>query len=110
MDKHMRKGPKVSRRSCWKHSQQYYTLLDFRDNSKKSQQAIPLWKGQTILDNLNMQASCMWLPGKFVNFEEQTVGFQGSSSLKIRILYKRKGNGFQCNVICNHGYTFSFWF
>ncbi len=110
MDKHMRKGPKVSRRSCWKHSQQYFTLLDFRDSPKKSQQANPLWKVQSLLNKLNKQASCIWLPGKFLAVTEQMIGYQGSLGLKIRISYKRKGNGFQWNAICNCGYTFSFWF
>jgi hypothetical protein len=94
MDKHVHMGCKVRGNCCWKHFGQYFTLLDFRDNSKESQQANPLWKVQTLLDKLNKQASSMWLPGKFVNIEEQTIDFQGSSSLKIRILYKHKGNGF----------------
>ncbi len=108
MDKHVRKGHKVSGKHCWKHFWQCFTLSDFRDNQKESQQANLLWKVQTLLDKLNQQASRMWLPGKFVDINEQTIGFQGSLGLKIRILYKRKGNGFQCNTICNCGYTFSF--
>jgi hypothetical protein len=110
MDKHVRKGHKVSGKHCWKHFRRYFTLLDFRDNLKKSQQANLLWKVQTLLDKLNEQLSPMWLPGKFVAINEQTIGFQGSSGLKIRISYKREGNGFQCNAICNCGYTFYFWF
>ena len=28
----------------------------------------------------------------------------------MRITYKREGDGFQCDAICDNGYTFSFWF
>jgi hypothetical protein len=52
----------------------------------------------------------MWVPGKFVAIDEQTIGFQGLSGLKVRITYKREGDGFQCNAICDRGYTYSFWF
>jgi hypothetical protein len=52
----------------------------------------------------------MWIPGKWVAIDEQTIGFQGASSMKLRISYKREGYGFQCDAICDRGYTFSFWF
>ncbi len=52
----------------------------------------------------------MWVPGKWLAIDEQTLGFQGASGMKLRISYKRKGDGFQCDAICDAGYTFSFWF
>ncbi len=30
--------------------------------------------------------------------------------MKLHILYKQKGDGFQCNAVCDCGYTCSFWF
>ncbi len=30
--------------------------------------------------------------------------------MKLRISYKCEGNGFQCNALCDGGYTFSFYF
>ena len=52
----------------------------------------------------------MWVPGKFLAIDEQTIGFQGTSGMKLRISYKREGDGFQCDAVCDRGYTFSFWF
>jgi hypothetical protein len=52
----------------------------------------------------------MWVPGKWVAINEQTLGFQGTSGMKLRISYKREGDGFQCDAICDGGYTYSFHF
>jgi hypothetical protein len=52
----------------------------------------------------------MWVPGKWVAIDEQPIGFQGASGMKLRISYKREGDGFQCDAICDRGYTYSFWF
>jgi hypothetical protein len=41
----------------------------------------------------------MWVPGKFVAIDKQTIGFQGASGMKLCISYKRGGDGFQCNVM-----------
>jgi hypothetical protein len=43
IDKHVGKGHKVSKKRCCKYFQGYFTLLDFHDNPKESQQANPLW-------------------------------------------------------------------
>ncbi len=112
MDKHVGhcKNHRASSKHCWKHFQRYFTLSDFCENPKESQQANPLWKVQTLIDELNKQASRMWVPGKFVAIDKQTINFQGSLGLKVRITYKGEGNGFQCNTVCNRGYMYSFWF
>ena len=112
MDKHVghRKRHRVSGQSRWKHFRRYFTLSDFRENPKDSQRTNLLWKVQTLLDELNAQASRMWVPGKFLAVDEQTIGFQGASGFKVRITYKREGDGFQCEAICDHGYTYAFWF
>jgi hypothetical protein len=78
MDKHVCMDSRVRGNHCWKHFWQYFTLLNFHDNSRASQQANLLQKVQTLLDKLNKQANGMWLPGMFTNIDEQTIGFQGS--------------------------------
>jgi hypothetical protein len=75
MDKHVghRKRHWVSSLRRWKHFRRYFTLSDFCENPKDSQQANLLWKVQTLLDELNVQASSMWVPGKFLAIDEQTI-------------------------------------
>ncbi len=86
----------------------YFTMANYCDNPKQKQQENPLWKVQELLDKLNKQAKDMWLPGKWVAINK--LGFQGAYSMKIRISYKIEGDGFQCDAVCNRGYTYSFWF
>ena len=52
----------------------------------------------------------MGITGRWASIDEQTLGFKGKHSMKLRISYKREGDGFQCNAVCDNGYTFSFWF
>jgi hypothetical protein len=59
---------------------------------------------------INDKAAKMWIPGKWLGIVEQTVVFQGWSRIKLRISYKNKDDGFQCDAVCNKGYTFLFFF
>ena len=45
-----------------------------------------------------------------MSIDEQTLGFKGKSGMKLRISYKREGDGFQCDAVCDRGYTFAFYF
>jgi hypothetical protein len=85
-------------------------LSDYRDSLSEKQKADPLWKVRELIDELNKQCKDMWIPGKWVAIGEQKIGFQGASSMKLRISYKREGDGFQCDALCDSGYTYSFWF
>ena len=69
-----------------------------------------MWKAQSLVDELNYRAIKHWVPGKWVAIDEQTIGFKGRSGMKLRISYKREGDGFQCDAICDEGYTYSFFF
>jgi hypothetical protein len=42
--------------------------------------------------------------------DEQMIGFQGRHVDKLRISYKNEGDGFQCDALCDEGYTYSFYF
>jgi hypothetical protein len=48
--------------------------------------------------------------GESISINKQTVGFQGHHADKARITYKTKGDGFQCNVICQEGFTYQVYF
>ncbi len=95
---------------CWKHFRQFMCMFDFRRNIKQETAKNPLFKVQHLLDELNENAVKMWIPGKWLAIDEQTLGFQGRSGLKLRISYKSEGNGFQCDAVCDDGYTFLFYF
>ena len=94
----------------WKHFRRFMCTFIFRQDARKETAKNPLWKVQHLLDELNDNASKMWIPGKWLSINEQTLGFQGRSGLKLRISYKKEGDGFQCDAVCNDGYTFSFYF
>ena len=110
MDKQMKDGKKVPGIRRWKHFRRFMCLYDFRLNANTEKEKNPLWKVQSLLDELNHQAKKMWLPGKWVSIDEQTLGFKGKSGMKLRISYKREGDGFQCDAVCDRGYTFAFYF
>jgi hypothetical protein len=94
----------------WKHFHRYFTMQDYRENMREQQRKNLLWKIQPLIDELNKQAKDMWVPGIFVAIDKQTNGFQGQSGMKLRISYKREGDGFQCDMVCDSGYMILFWF
>jgi hypothetical protein len=94
----------------WAQIRRFMCMFDFRQEARKETAENPLWKVQHLLDELNKNARRMWIPGKCVCIYEQTLGFQGRSGIKLRISYKKEGDGFQCNALCDDGYTFSFYF
>ncbi len=94
----------------WRHFCWFYMLQDYHESPKQQPKLDPLWKVQRLLDKLNKQAKDMWVPGIFVAFNKQTIGFQGQSGMKLRISYKQEGDGFQCDAVCDSGYMFSFYF
>ena len=48
-----------------------------------------------------------WNLAKNFSVDEQTMRMQGCHPMKLRIIYK-KGEGFQCDALCDDGYTFDF--
>ncbi len=103
-------GKRIKAARHWKHFCRYFTVANYPDSPKEKQKANPMWKVQELLNELNKQAKDMWVPGKFVAIgDEQTIGFQGASGMKLRISYKREGDGFQCNAVCDAGYTYLFY-
>jgi hypothetical protein len=69
-----------------------------------------MWKVQISIDKLNNWAWKHWVPGKWVAVDEQMIGFKGRLGMRLWILYKREGDGFQCNAVCDEGYTYLFFF
>ena len=72
--------------------------------------AQPLRKCEPLLSHVRRRAVELWVAGRKVSLDEQTIGFQGKSKYKMRIRYKRTGDGFQCDAICEDGYTYCWYF
>ena len=51
-----------------------------------------------------------WQLGCDISGDEQTIGFQGHHSDKLRITYKAEGDGFQRDTLCESGFTWMFHF
>ena len=86
-------------------------MYDFRHPPIKAQvMKKPLWKIEPLLDELNENAKKMWVTGKWVSIDEQILGFKGRHRMKLRISYKREGDGFQCDTVWDEGYTYQFYF
>jgi hypothetical protein len=70
----------------WKHFRHYFTMQDYHKVPWEQQKKIRL----RLIDEPNKQAKDMWVPGIFVTIDEQTIGFQGQSGLKLQISYTNR--------------------
>lgn len=100
-------GPNAERR--FRHFKCFFACQDPRhvtpDRNKN-----PLFKVAMIVKWINeVGRYCVDL-GENVSIDEQTIGFQGRHQHKLRITYKKEGDGFQCDVLCEDGFTFSVYF
>jgi hypothetical protein len=101
MDKQMARGKRrIQGIRNWKHFQHFMCMFDFREDAMKETAKNPLWKVQRFLDKLNDNAAKMWIPGKWLSINEQTLGFQGRSRIKLRILYKNEGDCCRPPILC----------
>lgn len=110
MNKPLRWGGFIPGVRRWKHFKRFMCVYDYRDCHKPEAKSNPLWKIQRLLNELNAQSQKMWVTGMHLSVDEQTLGFKGRSGMKLRISYKKEGDGFQCDAICDNGYTYSFFF
>ena len=72
--------------------------------------ASPTFKVDPLLRMLQINSQNAYDMGQQLAGDEQTCGFQGRSVFKLRITYKREGDGFQCDALCLDGYTYCFYF
>jgi Transposase IS4/SAP domain len=101
-------GPNALRRH--KHFKAFFSIQDPRiiapDRSSK-----PNWKVEPLLKLMKVASHEAWDLGEVFSIDEQTIGFQGNhKDNKLRITYKAEGDGFQCDALCEGGYTLSFYF
>eukprot|EP01048_Picozoa_sp_COSAG05_P016972 COSAG05_NODE_2256_length_3329_cov_2.630031_4_plen_225_part_00 len=67
-----------------------------------------MFKVQPLMEMLLECCKKYWTSGEWVSIDEQTIGFQGRHKAKLRITYKAEGDGFQCDAVCENGYTIAF--
>ena len=70
----------------------------------------PNWKIQPLFLWMNYIFPKMWLLGVDISVDEMTMRFKGKHVDKLRITYKKEGDGFQCDALCQDGYCYSFFF
>lgn len=70
----------------------------------------PFWKVSSFLTWIQQVSVFAWSLGKNLAGDEQTLSMQGMHPDKLRITFKKAGDGFMCDAICEGGYTFTFYF
>ena len=70
----------------------------------------PNWKVQPLIDWVNYIGIASWLCGPSISADEQTIAFKGRCSMKMRIKFKKAGDGFMCDAVCDSGFTFQVYF
>ena len=100
-------GPNAERRH--KHFKRFFGVQNPLKMTPSKKQ-FPLWKLKEFLDYMNTVCPEAWLLSEWISIDEQTIGFKGKHGDKLRISYKREGDGFQCDAICDDGFTYSFYF
>ena len=70
----------------------------------------PNWKLREFLLHILAGSVAAWSYGMAISIDKQTIGFQRQHGDKLCITYKREGDGFQCDALCNDGYIYSFYF
>ena len=67
-----------------------------------------MYKVDSILKHTQVMSMRAWRLGRDISGDEQTIGFQGKHEDKLQITYKAEGDGFQCDAICDSGFTWTF--
>ncbi|MGL5935534.1 MAG: hypothetical protein ACRCZI_07915, partial [Cetobacterium sp.] len=100
-------GPHGAQR--FRHFRAFFACQDPRA-APPCRKANPLFKVSLVVKWINYLGPIAVDLGKSISIDEQTVGFQGRHADKQRISYKAEGDGFQCDVIAQEGFTYQVYF
>ena len=92
-----------------KHFKAFFCVQDPK-KATPSKVTRPNHKVDSLFRHMQEVSMRAWDLGPDISIDEQTIGFQGKHSDKRRITYKREGDGFQCDAICDKGFTYTFYF
>jgi hypothetical protein len=70
----------------------------------------PLFKVLPIIKQIRKIGPVAWDCGKNIAVDEQTISMKGHHADKLRVTYKQAGDGFQCDALCDDGFTYSIYF
>ena len=100
-------GPNATRRH--KHFRHFFCIHN-PTTIKPDRTKRPNYKLEEFFQHIQTISQEAWICGIDISVDEQTLKFQGRHIHKLRISYKREGDGFQCDTLCSDGYTFDFFF
>jgi len=91
---------------------QFRTFFTCQDPMKPTpnRQRSPLFKVLPFISWIRQVGPLSWACGINIGVDEQTMGFQGHHADKLRISYKKEGDGFQCDALCDDGFTYTVYF
>lgn len=92
-----------------RHFRAFLTLQDPRKDPPERKKS-PLFKVSRLVKWLNFISQSAVDLGITLSVDEQTLGMQGRHPDKARITFKKEGDGFLVDVICDNGYTYSCYF
>ena len=94
---------------CHRHFKAFFCI---QDPTKKTpcRKEHPTYKVAPFLCHVQEVSMLAWCLGHDISGNEQTIGFQRKHSDKLHITYKAEGNGFQCDALCESGFTWTFYF
>lgn len=97
--------------NAWKHNKEFKTLFTVQDPHKVVLLATkhPNFKVDPFLHLIPVVSMESFNLGEFVSIDEQTIAFKGRHIDKLRIGYKKEGDGLQSNSICCDWYPYSFF-
>ena len=93
----------------WRHYKAFFDI-QYPRKATPDQTRKPNFKVEPCLKHINAISQEAWILGPEASVDEQTIGFQVNHICKLRIIYKSEGDGFQCDALCQDGFTYSFFF
>jgi hypothetical protein len=93
----------------WRHFKAFFSI---QDPWKKTpdQKKVPNHKVAPLLAHILAVSKSAWDLGLEISVDEQTIGFQEVHIDKLRITYMSEGDGFQCDALCQDGFSYAFTF
>ena len=101
-------GPNATR--WYPHFKRFFAVQKLVVKVVPKREDNPNWKVGDFLAWILTVSINAWICERNISVDKQTLCFHGRHPDKLRITYKREGDRFQCDSLCNDGYTYAFYF